>query len=148
MWTDGGARGNPGPAGIGVRLMAVETADNEAQTIAELSESIGHTTNNQAEYRALLAGLEWLTRFAIQQQVDLSEIRLDVYTDSELMAYQIQGRYKVKNLDLKPVYDQCTHILSKLKEYTITPIPRAKNQVADKLVNEAIDAATGAGKGR
>jgi ribonuclease HI len=143
IWTDGGARGNPGPAGIGVRIIWSEPLNPESvQPIAELAEYIGETTNNQAEYRALLRGLEWLRNWLVKEaHKDPATIKLHLFTDSELMAYQIQGRYKVKNADLRPHFEQITRDLAVFAGYVITPIPRAQNQIADKLVNQAIDKA-------
>jgi ribonuclease HI len=142
LWTDGGARGNPGPAAIGGVIAAV-AADFDPQTptekdvLATYSKYIGSTTNNQAEYQALEMGLEQIA----QINQNPNDIILKLFTDSELMAYQIQGKYKVKNAELKPLYERITQILSQYKSYTITPIRREKNQQADKLVNEALDAA-------
>lgn len=147
FWTDGGARGNPGPAGIGVRVATYDVAsDTIVAEIAQLSEAIGETTNNQAEYRALLLALSWLDHYCQEQALDPRSMIVRFYTDSELMAYQIQGKYKVKNIELKPLYDQAMSQLSQYGQWTITPIRRQYNQVADRLVNEAIDAAVGVGK--
>ncbi len=131
VWTDGGARGNPGPAGIGVHIVTL------GKVMADLSEYVGIKTNNQAEYLALTIGLQWLTA-----HFDPSTVALELFTDSELLAYQIQGRYKVKNHDLRLLYDQAKQALEALSNHTITPIRREKNQIADRLVNEAIDAET------
>lgn len=141
IWTDGGARGNPGPAGIGAVIAVGDPVDpSEQRIIGRISEYIGPTTNNQAEYRALISALEWLANFLKQENEDQTNIWLQLYTDSELMAYQVQGKYKVKNVELKTVYEQVFALLQLYAGYAITPIRREKNQVADRLVNEAIDA--------
>ncbi len=134
--TDGGARNNPGPAGIGAVI-----SNKAGEVLAEVSEFIGSTTNNQAEYQALIAGLQAAIQYldTISQQTVVTEV--SIFTDSELMAYQIQGKYKVKNSELQPLHEHARSLLGKFAGYTITPIRREKNQVADKLVNQAIDAA-------
>jgi ribonuclease HI len=134
IWTDGGSRGNPGPAGIGVHI-----TENDA-TLAELAEAIGVTTNNQAEYGALVKGIDWVTQYCADQSINPSTVKLSIYTDSELMAYQVQGRYRVKNAELKPVYDRVMAGLQAFATHTITPVRREKNQIADGLVNKALDA--------
>lgn len=134
IWTDGGSRGNPGPAGIGVHI-----TENDV-TVAELSEAIGVTTNNQAEYRALALGIEWAANYCVDRGINPKTVKLTLFTDSELMAYQVQGRYRVKNAELKPIYDRVVQGLAAFETYTITPVRREKNQVADGLVNEALDA--------
>lgn len=142
IWTDGGARGNPGPAGIGVRIASVDPVSGEVlEDVAQLSEAIGETTNNQAEYRALVLALDWLAAHADQVAPDAT---LTFYTDSELMAYQIQGKYRVKNEELKPLYERVISMLRHYANWSIMPVRREKNQVADRLVNQAIDAALAA----
>lgn len=142
IWTDGGARGNPGPAGIGAVLYRVDpSAPEENELIGKVSEYIGAATNNQAEYRALLRAIEELNSYVASGERAKENIKVSIYTDSELMAYQITGRYKVKNAELLPLYTQVFALLQSYGSYTITPVRREKNQVADKLVNEAIDAA-------
>lgn len=140
IWTDGGARGNPGPAGIGVRILEIDS-NNQEQPVAELSQYLGTATNNQAEYQALIEGLRWLVDSLETVGQSINMVKLELYTDSELMAYQIQGRYRVKNAELRPLYDQVIGQLQVFKSYVIEPIRREKNQVADKLVNQAIDQA-------
>ncbi len=142
IWTDGGARGNPGPAGIGVYIQAEVGEGGEPRTVAELSEYIGTATNNQAEYRALLAALAELNQRITADNETPLNASVQLFTDSELMAYQIQGRYRVKNAELQPLYQQARDILATYGRFTITPVRREKNQVADRLVNQAIDAAT------
>lgn len=123
--TDGGARGNPGPAGVGVVV-----SDTNEKTVAEFSEYIGEATNNAAEYKALILGLEKLTDF----RFDEAEFRLD----SELVVKQMNGEYKVKEAGLKPLYQKAQELMF-FKPIKITHVPRAKNQEADTLVNKAID---------
>ena len=129
---DGASRGNPGPAGIGVALYR----DGETEPVAALGESIGRTTNNVAEYAALLRGL----REALLKGASEIEVR----TDSELMARQVQGRYKVNSPDLLPLFQEARLLLTKFDRATITHVLRGKNALADKLANQGIDAARAA----
>lgn len=128
LWTDGGARGNPGPAGIGVVM-----TDAQGEVVAEIAEYIGEATNNQAEYRALIAGL---TRAR-----ELAATVVDIRMDSELVVRQLNGEYKVKNENMKPLYVQATALLKTFARYTIQHVRREQNAEADKLVNQALDAA-------
>jgi probable phosphoglycerate mutase len=127
---DGGSRGNPGPAGFGV---FIEGAHGEK--LAELSEYLGKTTNNVAEYSALLAALEWALREG--------RPRLRVVADSELMVKQLQGRYKVSSADLRPLYDEAKRRIAKLDRFRIEHVLRGKNQRADRLANLAMDRGMG-----
>jgi ribonuclease HI len=127
LFTDGGARGNPGPAGIGVRLLTAE-----GQLVEELGDAIGRATNNVAEYQALLAGLELALDHGVQ--------RLDVFMDSELIVRQVGGRYRVKDATLKALHEQTTRLLHRFHEVEVRHIPREQNSEADGLVNQAIDA--------
>jgi ribonuclease HI len=127
---DGGARGNPGPAGYGA---VVQTEDGE--TLAELSEFLGNRTNNYAEYSGLLGVLAW----ALEHRYS----RLRVVSDSELMVKQIQGRYKVNSPDLKPLWIEARSRIAKLDEFQITHALRHKNKDADKLANLAMDRGMG-----
>lgn len=126
--SDGGARGNPGPAGIGACLH-----NEEGVLVAEVSEFLGVSTNNQAEYKALIAGLN--------KAVELKAETVDCFLDSELVVKQINREYKVKNKDLAPLFLQVCNILTKLKGYKFIHIPREQNKEADKLANEAMDRA-------
>jgi len=128
LYTDGGARGNPGPAGIGARLL---TASGDV--VEELADFIGTATSNVAEYQALLAGLE----LALDRGVE----RLDVFMDSELVVRQVNGRYKVKDAGLKPLHAQACLLLSRFHEVDVKHVRREQNAEADRLVNEAIEAA-------
>ncbi len=123
---DGGSRGNPGPAAFGV---AIETLTG--QPITAFGKYIGRTTNNVAEYNGLLAALE----FALSHE----HTRLLVLTDSELMAHQINGRYKVRSPDLKPLFDKAKGLISRLESFSIRHVYREENREADRLANQAMD---------
>jgi dinuclear metal center YbgI/SA1388 family protein len=128
LYTDGGSRGNPGPAGIGAVLLSPG-----GDVVDELAAFIGVATNNVAEYQALLAGLE----LALDREVE----RLDVFLDSELVVRQLLGRYQVKDATLKALHAQATHLVRQFHEIDVQHVPRAENAAADALVNKAIDAA-------
>ena len=123
---DGGARGNPGPAGYGVAV-----ADSAGQRVAELSEYIGHKSNNVAEYSGLLGALAYCLKHG--------ERSLKVISDSELMVKQLNGQYKVKSPDLKTLYDQAQTMIRRLDWFRAEHVLRAKNKDADRLANEAMD---------
>jgi ribonuclease HI len=123
---DGGARGNPGPAAIGVVL---SSADGEV--LEEASERIGQATNNVAEYQAVLRGLERARR--------LGATEVEIVGDSELVARQLTGAYKVKHPSMKPLHQQALGLLSGFDSWTIRTVPRAENARADELVNQALD---------
>ena len=124
--TDGAARGNPGPAAIGVTIK-----DEKGNLIASISRRIGITTNNQAEYMAIITALE--------KVVSLGAKRVDVRADSELVVNQINGRYRVKNIALRPLYQKVVQLTGPLDAFTISYIPRRQNSEADKLANRALD---------
>ena len=123
---DGGARGNPGPAGYGA-----EITGPDGSVIAELSEYLGHRTNNYAEYSGLLASLQYA--------LDHHHPRLRVISDSELMVKQIQGKYKVNSPDLKPLWQEAKNRIARLEAFEITHALRHKNKAADALANQAMD---------
>lgn len=123
---DGGARGNPGPAAIGVVV-----SDESGAVIDELAERIGATTNNVAEYRALIAG--------VRRAAELGASELDLVNDSELVARQLKGIYKVKHPAMKPLYEEAKAALARFERCQIRTVPRAQNARADELVNEALD---------
>jgi ribonuclease HI len=126
IYTDGGARGNPGPAGLGAALY------NESQEIvATVSQYLGVATNNQAEYRAIIAALE--------KARELGATEVDFYLDSELAVKQLNHEYKVKNKDLAPLFLQIHNLSLGFKKISYTHIPREQNKVADQLANEAMD---------
>jgi ribonuclease HI len=128
VYVDGGARGNPGPAAAAA---VVTTADGEE--LAERSAYLGEATNNVAEYRALLLGLE-LAR-------ELGAREVDVVNDSELVSRQIGGEYRVKHAGLKPLYLEAMAALRGFNRWSVRSVPREGNERADQLVNEALDAA-------
>lgn len=128
-YCDGGSRGNPGPAGYGV---FIERQGGEP--LAELSEFLGKTTNNVAEYSGLLAALEW----ALEHR----QPRLRVVADSELMVKQMQGRYKVNSPDLRPLWEEAKRRAARLEGFRIEHVLRGKNQKADRLANLAMDQGT------
>jgi ribonuclease HI len=125
---DGGARGNPGPAAAGA---VISTPDGEV--LAEAAEPIGVATNNVAEYRGLLLGLE--------RARELGATEVDVVNDSELVAKQVNGIYKVKHADMKPLHAAALQALRGFERWSIRSVPRAQNADADALVNQALDAA-------
>jgi ribonuclease HI len=125
--TDGGARGNPGPAAFGYVL---ETDDGTV--LAAHGETIGVATNNVAEYRALVEGL----RKAGELQVD----EVEVVSDSELLVRQMSGDYKVKNEALRRLYEEALELADRFEKVTYTAVRREHNELADRLVNEALDA--------
>jgi len=129
---DGGARGNPGPAGYGALIQ-----DDAGNVLAELSEFLGHKTNNFAEYSGLLGCLQWA--------LDHGHTHLRVVSDSELMVKQIQGKYKVNSPDLRPLWEEARRRIAKLDGFQISHALRHKNKDADRLANEAMDRGTGNG---
>lgn len=129
-YIDGGARGNPGPAGYGVVIQ-----DASGGKIGALSEYLGHQTNNFAEYQGLIAALE----YAVQH----GHKALKVVSDSELMVRQIKGIYKVKNPTLQDLHARAGQLIRKLDSFSIGHVLRGKNQEADRLANEAMDKGMG-----
>ena len=126
---DGGARGNPGPAGYGVVI-----TDDKGSTVAELSQYLGHQTNNYAEYSGLLAAL----RYAIEH----GQKSLEVIADSELMVKQMNGEYKVRAPQLLPLYEEAKRLSRRLDWFRIRHVRRAHNSAADQLANDAMDEGT------
>jgi len=126
IFTDGGARGNPGPAAIGAVIY-----DDQHQVLAEISEYIGETTNNQAEYKAVVA--------AIGKARELGAKEIDFFLDSQLVVEQLNGNYKVKNKDLAPLFVQIYNASLGFRKVRYTHVRREQNQEADKLVNMALD---------
>jgi ribonuclease HI len=126
--TDGGARGNPGPAAYGYVL-----EDEDGTVLDARGETIGVATNNVAEYRALIAGLE--------KAVELGIDELEVVSDSELLVKQMQGEYRVKNEALRELNDEANSVERKLGRVRYKAVRREHNELADKLVNEALDSA-------
>lgn len=126
IYTDGGARGNPGPAAIGAVLM-----NQAGDRVAEISEYIGETTNNQAEYRAVLA--------AIKKAKEFSPKEIKFFLDSELVVNQLSGIFKIKNKDLAPLFVQIYNESLSFKKVSYAHVPRERNKEADKLVNIALN---------
>jgi ribonuclease HI len=124
---DGGARGNPGPAAIGVVI-----SDADGSVLDEVAETIGVATNNVAEYRALLKGVERASALGADE--------VELVNDSELVARQLTGAYKVKHPAMKPLYEQAIAALRVFGRWNIRTVPRAQNARADALVNAALDA--------
>jgi len=132
VYTDGGARGNPGPAGIGVVIQ-----NEKGETLHESSAFIGETTNNIAEYEALIRALEDLRMFD-----DIAQREVEIRMDSELVVRQMQGAYKVKEPSLKQKFARVAELkMSHAPNLVFVHVPREKNKRADELVNAAIDAA-------
>jgi ribonuclease HI len=123
VYTDGASRGNPGPAAIGVVIR-----DEQGRVIAKISEAIGRTTNNRAEYLALISGLEEALRLGAES--------VDLRMDSELIVRQLTGKYRSK--ELKALYKQTLQLLRKFKSYSIEHIPRERNKEADALTRHAL----------
>jgi probable phosphoglycerate mutase len=130
MYADGGARGNPGPAGAGAVLL-----DEQGRVIAELRRSLGHATNNVAEYTGLIIGLEEALRRGVDE--------LDVRMDSLLVVQQMKGVWKIKHPGLRPLALRAGELLARFPKRTIEHVPRALNSLADAQVNRAIDEALG-----
>jgi ribonuclease HI len=133
IYTDGGARGNPGPAGLGLVIY-----DESQNIIYKNSKYLGIKTNNEAEYAALISSLEWLNN----NKDNFSITKFNLFSDSQLLVRQIQGMYKVKASHLKPLHDLCLSLLESINlPYTFTDIRREKNKLADSLANDAMDKA-------
>ncbi len=128
MHVDGGARGNPGPAAAGA---VISTPDGAV--LDDAAEAIGVATNNVAEYRGLLLGL--------QRARALGATEVEVVNDSELVAKQVNGAYKVKHPDMKPLHAAALQALDGFERWSIRSVPRAQNADADALVNQALDSA-------
>ena len=126
VYTDGGARGNPGPAAAGMVI-----ADTEGRILKEYSHYLGETTNNQAEYEAVILGM--------QKSKQLKTKNIEIRIDSELVGYQLMGKYKVKDADLQPLFIKAWNLLQDFEKVEIKLIPRERNKKADKLVNQELD---------
>jgi ribonuclease HI len=129
---DGGSRGNPGPAGYGVRI------ERDEGTVVELKESLGMATNNVAEYNGLLAALRWGVANGIRA--------LHVRSDSELLVRQMKGEYRVKNPGLLPLYEEARALMRQIGRVKFEHVRREFNKEADRLANEAMDEAALEGK--
>jgi ribonuclease HI len=126
LYTDGGARGNPGPAGIGIVLV-----DDQGKQLKSVSQYIGNQTNNIAEYKALIRGLEIALDYGIRT--------ITCYLDSELVVKQINQEYKVKNEGMLMMYRMAVPLLDSFEKYVVTYIPRSGNTAADDLANKAMN---------
>lgn len=126
LYADGGSRGNPGPAGIGVLIL-----DAKKKKVKEVFKYIGETTNNNAEYNALICGLGEVRGLGGDEVI--------VNLDSELVVKQVNGEYRVKNADIKPLFEKAIEALKGFKSFEIRHIDRSENKEADKLVNKAIN---------
>jgi ribonuclease HI len=126
LFCDGASRGNPGPAGAGAALF-----DPRGEVKAQLARYLGETTNNVAEYQALILGL--------QEAARLRARKLQVFADSELLVRQLNGQYRVKSPHLLPLWRLVKDELQNFATYTISHVPRAENRLADELANQAID---------
>jgi ribonuclease HI len=127
LYSDGSSRGNPGPAAIGAVML-----DGAGKTVGRLSERIGKATSNQAEYRALIAGLELALKLGAKC--------VDINLDSELVAKQLKGEYRVKNAGLKPLFRKTTQLLKGFDSFTIAWLPRRENRKAHELVRQRLAA--------
>ena len=124
--TDGASRGNPGPAAIGVTIK-----DEQGRQVASISRAIGHATNNQAEYQAIIAGLE--------KAIQLGAKQVKVLSDSELVVKQINGKYRVKNTSLRILYESIVKLTGSLDAFSIQYVPRTRSTEVDSLANKALD---------
>jgi ribonuclease HI len=127
LWTDGGSRGNPGPAAFAYVLEA-----DDGTVLDSRGEAIGVATNNVAEYRALVAGLE--------RAVEAGVSELEVVSDSELLVRQMQGSYRVKNRALQELFLEASRLAREIGRVSYRAVRREHNELADRLVNEALDA--------
>lgn len=127
IYTDGGARGNPGPAAAGGVII-----DGDGTVVAEISEYLGIATNNVAEYRALILTLE--------RALELGCRRVQVSTDSELIVKQLTGVYRVKDAKMLPLHERARRLCDRFESFKVKYVPRTQNRHADKLVNAALDA--------
>ncbi len=131
IYTDGGARGNPGPAAIGVVII------QNGQTIKKYSEFIDEATNNQAEYQAVVFALKKVKLLFGKKKAKETEI--EFYSDSELIIKQLNHQYKIKEEELQPLFIKTWNLMLDFKQVIFKHIPREKNKEADRLVNQALD---------
>jgi ribonuclease HI len=128
LYSDGASRGNPGRAAIGAALYLV--AGDRLELVGRVSQAIGHATNNVAEYKALVEGL----KLALDRGPELLTVR----ADSQLLIRQLEGRYRVKNATLQPLYLEAKRLLSKMP-HRLEHVPREENAIADAFANDALD---------
>jgi len=128
IFTDGGARGNPGPAAIGIVIK-----DENGRLLKSIGESIGRATNNQAEYQAVIRALDYVVS-------EIGEAEIEIFLDSQLVACQLNGEYKIKDPGLKPLFYRVREQVMKLGgKVSFIHIPREKNKEADLLLNQVLD---------
>jgi len=125
IYTDGGSRGNPGPGALGVVI-----EDESGHSITQISRRIGETTNNRAEYLAIIAGLDEAAR--------LGAVDVEVRSDSELLVKQISGQYRVRHPELKPLFEQVHYLIGRFQSFRIVHIPRGRNKAAHALSHSAL----------
>lgn len=131
VYTDGGSRGNPGPSGFGVAIY-----DHQKNLIAQISKFIGIKTNNESEYTALVVALDWINNH--QSELDINSV--DIFSDSQLLVRQQQGRYKVKSPNIVPLNNLVKTLINATTiTYKFHEIPRELNVLADQLANQAMD---------
>ena len=128
IWVDGACRGNPGPASIGGHI-----EDCEGNVVARISERLGHSTNNVAEYTALIRALE--------EAKALGAAEVEVRSDSLLLVKQMAGEYRVKHPNLRPLFEKARILAKGFREFRFFHVPREENRAADRLANEALDRA-------
>ncbi len=131
LFADGGSRGNPGPSALGFVVL-----DEDNNLLHQDNKYLGLTTNNQAEYHAVLAGMEWCLSKNVRE--------IKIFLDSMLVVNQMNGKFKVKNRDLWTLYESAKDLSKKFRKATVTHVPREMNKLADKEVNKALDAIKGA----
>lgn len=130
VYVDGASRGNPGDAGIGIVML-----DENGNVVKEMSDYIGQTTNNIAEYTALIT--------ALKEALEMGCEEIEVFSDSELMVKQINGQYQIKNEGIKRLYSQVVQLMKEFRSFSINHVRREYNKRADELANEGIDLALG-----
>lgn len=134
IFSDGGSRGNPGPAAIGAVIRGINKETKKNQDLKEISEFIGVATNNVAEYTAVIRALEW-----VENNIK-DEMSVDFFLDSQLVVEQLNGNYKMKNEGLKPLFWEIKGLIMGIGcKVSFTHIPREENKEADALVNKALD---------
>jgi len=136
LHTDGGSRGNPGPAALGVVI-----ANEKDEMLKQYGEYIGEATNNDAEYQAVVSGLKKIKSLFGKNAT--KDIIVEVMADSELLVKQMNGKYKVENSKVQQLFLKIWNLKVDFKEVTFTAVPREQNKAADKMVNEALDAEVG-----
>ncbi|MCR4284235.1 MAG: ribonuclease HI family protein [Parcubacteria group bacterium] len=132
IYTDGGSRGNPGPAGVGVVIV-----DSQGKVLKEYSSDIGVRTNNEAEYEAIILALSKVKHLFGKEKT--KNLEIEIRTDSQLIARQLKGEYKLNEEKLFPLFIKIWNLKTELGKISFVEIPREKNKEADRLANEAMD---------